>query len=103
MIEILPDAAESIDAIGAWLLEQGGATVARRWLSRVESTLVFLERWPRTGGAFDTIDMRFEGVRLWPTKGFPHYLVFYREVPDGIEIIDVVHAARDLPRALGDD
>jgi toxin ParE1/3/4 len=29
-------------------------------------------------------------------KGFNNYLVFYRSVPDGVEVFHVLHGARDL-------
>jgi hypothetical protein len=32
--------------------------------------------------------------------GFPNHLVFYRETPEGIEVLHILHAARDLTSAL---
>lgn len=36
------------------------------------------------------------GVRMFPLKKFPKHLVFYRPLENGIEIIRVLHGARDI-------
>ena len=41
---------------------------------------------------------RFAGIRFLPTAPYPNYLVFYRELPDQVEILRVLHGARNLPR-----
>lgn len=35
-------------------------------------------------------------VRSFPIHGFKNWLVFYRPTPDGIDVIRVLHGARDL-------
>lgn len=37
-------------------------------------------------------------LRCWPVR---KYLIFYRPIDDGIEIVRVVHGARDLDRLFG--
>jgi len=36
-------------------------------------------------------------MRLWKPKGFDDYLIFYRPIRDGIEVMKVIHGSRDLP------
>jgi toxin ParE1/3/4 len=36
-------------------------------------------------------------VRLWPLKQFEKYLLIYRAHSEALDIIRVVHGARDLP------
>ncbi len=36
-------------------------------------------------------------------KGFESLLVFYREIPEGIEVIRVLHGARELQALLDND
>lgn len=43
-----------------------------------------------------------EGIRSWVVKGFENYIVFYREIPGAIEVLRVLHGARDVLRALGE-
>ncbi|MGH9438287.1 MAG: type II toxin-antitoxin system RelE/ParE family toxin, partial [Terriglobia bacterium] len=33
----------------------------------------------------------------FPVKDFPKYLIFYRPIRDGIEVVRVIHGARDIP------
>jgi toxin ParE1/3/4 len=35
---------------------------------------------------------------MWPIGGFEKYLIFYLPLPDGIDVIRVVHGARDIER-----
>jgi len=35
-----------------------------------------------------------DGLRMFPTG---RYLIFYRPAPDGIDVIRVLHSARDIP------
>jgi toxin ParE1/3/4 len=39
-------------------------------------------------------------LRVSGIEGFEKYLVFYRPVDDGIEVVRVIHAARDLGSVL---
>ena len=36
------------------------------------------------------------GGRVWRISGFEKHLIFYRPRPEGVEILDVIHGARDL-------
>ena len=40
--------------------------------------------------------MRLAGVRVWRVSGFEKHLIFYRPNPEGVEILDVIHGARDI-------
>ena len=41
---------------------------------------------------------RYKNIRSWAVTDFTNYLIFYRELPDGsgVEIVRVLHGARDL-------
>lgn len=40
---------------------------------------------------------RFVGIRFLPASQYHPYLLFYRELPDEVEILRVLHGARNLP------
>jgi plasmid stabilization system protein ParE len=41
------------------------------------------------------------GLRSWPVaRPFGSYLIFYRDLPDCIELFRLIHGARNLPRRL---
>jgi toxin ParE1/3/4 len=39
---------------------------------------------------------KLSDMRQWRVKGFPKYLIFYRPMTDGIEVIRILHGASDL-------
>lgn len=42
------------------------------------------------------------GIRTWAVDGFPNHVAFYRTIEGGIEVIRVLHGARDIDRILGE-
>lgn len=40
-------------------------------------------------------------IRSWSVKGYENYLIFYRPTDAGIEVLRVLHGARDLGSLLG--
>lgn len=43
---------------------------------------------------------RFTGIRFLPSQRYPAYLVFYRELPTEVEVLRILHGARNLPLLL---
>jgi len=70
--------------------------VALRFLEAVEVTLRLLVVHPELGHArtFERSDLA--GLRSFPVKGFDKHLVFYRPTRQGIEVLRILHGARDL-------
>ena len=33
---------------------------------------------------------------MWPVRGFEKHVIFYRPVATGIDVVRVLHAARDI-------
>lgn len=40
---------------------------------------------------------RFAGIRFLPASQYPNYLLFYRELPNEVEVLRILHGARNLP------
>jgi toxin ParE1/3/4 len=55
---------------------------------------------PELGTRCEVGTVELEGLRMWPIPGFPNHLIFYRPNAAGVEIVRVLHAARDIPRIL---
>jgi len=70
---------------------------AARLLPALEETCTQLAALPGMGSArtFQRKDLR--GVRILPVTGFEHYLIFYAAAGKSIQVIRVLHAARDFP------
>ena len=71
---------------------------ARAFLEAAYDTFEFLSRNPGLGRARS--DLGFPEVRSWRIAGFRRYLIFYRELPDRIQIWRVLHGARDFHQTL---
>lgn len=77
---------------------------AERFLAHASETFQTLADMPGIGTACQFPHSPLKDIRRWPVKRFESYLVFYRPA-DGeaaIEVIRVVHGARDLPELFGD-
>ena len=72
---------------------------ARLFLEAAYDTFEFLSRNPGVGR--QRADLGFPEIRSWRVEGFGRYLIFYRELPDRIQIWRVLHGARDLHQTLG--
>ena len=42
-------------------------------------------------------------MRVWPVKGFDKYRIYYRPLGDRIEILRILHAARDIDAIFEDE
>jgi toxin ParE1/3/4 len=89
-----PAAEEDVWEIALYIaLDNEAAAV--RLLDRFDKTFRMLADFPRGGPARPELG---ENVRSFPVG---NYLVFYRPLDDGIEILRVLHGARDLRRIFG--
>jgi toxin ParE1/3/4 len=39
-------------------------------------------------------------LRVWRIEGFEKHLIFYRQTPDGIDVVRILHGARDIDSVL---
>ena len=76
---------------------------ADRFLDASETTFRSLAESPQVGAVYPTKNERLDGLRVFRVQGFPNHLAFYLERNDGIEIVRVLHGARDLDAALQDE
>ena len=80
----------------ARFLQSYNVEVAIRFLEAFDKTVEFLNQSPLIGEICPYPNPLFEGTRVWRIHGFKHYLVFYRVLPNELEIIRVLHGSRDL-------
>ena len=79
------------DLLSIWrYIAEDNPTAATRLLLSIDEKCTLLADNPQLGPARPDIapDLRYF------TAG--HYLILYREVPDGVEIVRVLHGARNL-------
>jgi toxin ParE1/3/4 len=60
-----------------------------------------LAEFPGMGSVREDLKSRhLKGVRSYPIRGFRNYLIFYLPAKDGIEVLRVIHGARQIEQAL---
>ena len=77
--------------------ECAGEVAALRFLQAAEDTFAELAAMPYMGRAEDFDNPRLTGMRRWRVRGFDSYLIFYQPLAQGIDVLRVVYATRDLP------
>jgi toxin ParE1/3/4 len=65
-----------------------------------EKTLESLVTAPRMGILYQVKRPQLEGMRFFPVSKFESYALYYREHPQGIEIVRVLHAHMDKKKRL---
>src|SRR3982751_3382127 len=88
------DVREIADYIAADNLE-----ASDRFIDEVYAAFQLLAQMPELGSARRFRRESLKGLRLWRVPhGFEKYLVVYRPRPDAVEIIRVLHGARQIER-----
>ena len=90
-----PQAARDILQIASYISEDS-LDASIRFLEAVETTFLALARRPLMGASRTFKDATLAGIRMWRVKGFESYLIFYRPLADGIDVVRLVHGARDI-------
>jgi toxin ParE1/3/4 len=98
----LRGAAENDVAGHALYLQNSSVEAAVRFLDAFDATIALLGRSPEIGGTCRFQNRLFDGFRVWPIAGFKSHLIFYRILPDEIEVVRVIHGARDLKSIFGE-
>ena len=83
-----------------YLEEQAGLETAERFLDQLIISFEDLSRMPRMGVLCGFRKQATRRLRRWPVKGFENWLIFYQARRDGVEIVHVMHGARDIESLL---
>jgi toxin ParE1/3/4 len=84
---------------------QDSLSAAERFLDATEATLRELEAIPCLvpWQALVSEDPRLADLRIRRVVGFRNHLIFYRPIDGGIEVVHLLHAARDIDHVLEDE
>ena len=83
----------------ALTLGRSSRATADRFLAATEATLARLAAFPGLGEPWVDDEPELSDVRCSRVDGFRHHVIYYRPVDGGIEVLRVVHSARDIRRA----
>jgi toxin ParE1/3/4 len=99
----LPPARRDLVEIYYYYARKGTVSTARRFLGQAEATFQRLAKAPGIGSRYELdVPIRAE-LRFFPVSRYRNYLVFYRPVEGGIEVLRVLHGARDLQGILAEE
>ena len=77
-------------------LAQDSFDLADRFIDASEQALARLASMPSIGNVRHFANPKLQGIRSWPIPGFEKYLIFYRPTDDVIDVLRVLHSARDI-------
>ena len=90
-----PRAKADVLSIGRYIAQQSGSrSAALRFLDKIDAKLKFLAQHPLAGEARPELAA---DVRSFPIG---NYVIFYRPSEDGIDVLRILHGARDIPRVF---
>ncbi len=76
---------------------------ADRFLAEAEATMIRLARMPGLGERYEPDEPLYAGLRYCRISRFRNYIIFYKPIPDGIEVYRVLHGARDIDGLLANE
>lgn len=92
-----PAASRDVDGIADYLYENASRDVAYQFLAEAEQAFALLADQPEIGWLTKEKSPLLEGARTFRVSSrFREYMIFYRRWRDGIEVIRILHGARDL-------
>lgn len=89
-----PEAERDLLEIFAYLGEES-PQAAERFLDAVEATLGRIAARPGLGAPLNLDDPRLADLRVCSVSRFKSYLIFYRATDDEMDVVRVLHGARD--------
>ena len=84
-----PEAERDLDAITDYIANDDVET-AKRFVATLRAACARIAKSPGIGRAHDNL---LQGLRTFPKKD---YVILYRETEYGIDVLGVIHAARDF-------
>lgn len=83
-------------------IAQDNPDAATRVIETAYETFARLAANPNLGRIRKFRNPRLSGIRSFHISGFDNYLIFYRSIAKGIQVLHVYHGARDLESLFGE-
>jgi toxin ParE1/3/4 len=94
-IIVRPQAEADVEQLAAHIARRSLPT-AVRFYRAAYATFEQLAPMPLVGGPCEFRNPEAAELGVWPVRGFRNHLIFYRPLSNGIDVVRVLHAARDL-------
>ena len=87
-------ASADLDDTWVYVAQQGSESAANRLIDSITERFPVLLQMPQSGRKRDEVR---SGLRSHPVS---NYVIYYRKMKTGIEIVRVIHGARDVAKAF---
>lgn len=88
-------ARRDLRALTVWLRREADPDTAERFARGAAASFRKLAETPGLGSPAVSGWPDLESTLKWRVTGFPKLLIFYRPIENGVEIVRVLHGARD--------
>ncbi len=95
-LRMLPAAERDVDEI-ARFIARDRMEAALRFYDAVQGTTDQIREYPVRSRRYENQGVDLKNIRVCPVKGYADFLIFYRVDADMVEILRVIHGARDIP------
>ena len=93
-LDIAEEARFDIAEIGCYFAQKAPEVEGRFYLA-FDKTICRLASSPNLGERCRFRNPKTQDMRVWQVDGFSDYLIFYRSKDDVLQILRVIHGARD--------
>jgi toxin ParE1/3/4 len=100
LFRVRPLAWREINGHLDYLEEEAGLDTAERFLDQLMDSFEALAHMPRVGNLCGFRKSSTRRLRRWPVRDFPNWLIFYQPTGYGVEIVRVIHGARNIDALL---
>ena len=83
--------------------QASGIEKAEQFLVAAEKTFHQLALMPLMGSPCPCHNPSLSDLRQWRIKGFEKHLIFYLPLPDGIDVLRMLHSSQDIEAILEDE
>jgi toxin ParE1/3/4 len=97
---IRPKADTDLDDQAAYLAENAAPEIGHRFLVAAHETFTLLASHPAMGWHPRLKHPDLASLRAFRILGFEKVLVLYRPIPDGVEVLRVIHGSKDIIKLL---
>jgi toxin ParE1/3/4 len=98
---VLPRARQDIADAADHCVDEAGDAVAQRFADALGEAFDLLARNPGIGSLRHASLLALPGMRCWPLRPWPQ-LIFYVVRERQLDIVRVLHSARDVPAAFAE-
>ncbi|MCL2743534.1 MAG: type II toxin-antitoxin system RelE/ParE family toxin [Planctomycetaceae bacterium] len=102
LLRIETNAENDLSEIGNYF-DEISDTLSQKFYTQFWKTAQKLTKFPDLGERRDYSNPEYTNIRIWQVDGFPNHLIFYRLKDDMLQILRVLHGARDYETIFNEE